>query len=157
MTNETLETILLLITLFYIAAVLGVPVWLSIKKNEALLAANSKLKPYKWGYYWGYFNILIAPLFVLLLWFDPEAQAYNVSQFPVFDTILMEGLRGLGFIIIGIGIIKRIQLAWIASVGVLLISFVFQLNWLGLGIAALNAYYAWKRRQELTFFKLSKK
>ena len=57
MTNEYLETILLLFLLFYIVATFGVPIWLAVKKNQALLETGQKVTPYKWGYFWGYFSI----------------------------------------------------------------------------------------------------
>ncbi|TDI61876.1 MAG: hypothetical protein E2O91_02860 [Alphaproteobacteria bacterium] len=164
MTNESLETTLLLFFLFYIIASFGVSVWLSIKKNEALLAANSKLMPYKWGYYWGYFSILVAPMPLFLLWYSPQMGAFEVGATPTFiglkptfDQILVEAMYSLSFALIGVGIIKRIPLAWIASAGMFIVIFIFQFQWMGLVIAAINGYYAWKRRQELNFLSFFKK
>ena len=161
MTTESLETILLIFLLFYTVAMLGMSTWFSVKKNEKLLAEKSKSASYKWGYFWGYFSILAAPLFVFLLWFNPELKAFNVGLAPAFDKIFIEVLGGIGYVIIGVGLIKRMQLAWIASIAILGISFAFSLtqeaNWLGLALALINGYYAWKRRQELTVISLSRK
>jgi len=142
---------------FYTIASLGVSVWLAVKKNEVLLANNPKLAPYKWGYFWGYESILVAPIFIFYMWFDIELGTYNFSLSPGFDKILVSVLYSFSIAVIGFGIIKRIPLAWIASVVMFLISFALQLNWVGLGLAAINGYYAWKRRQELAFISFSKK
>lgn len=157
MTNESLETTLILFFLFYTIASFGASVWLSVKKNEVFLANNPKLIPYKWGYFWGYVSILVAPVFIFYMWFDIELGTYNFSLSPGFDKILVSVLYSFSIAVIGFGIIKRIPLAWIALVVMFLISFVFQLNWIGLGLAAINGYYAWNRRQELAFISFLKK
>jgi len=157
MTNEYLETILLLILFFYTVALLGVPVWLAVKNNEVLAASSPKSSPYKWGYFWGYFSIFAAPLFIVLLWFNPETKSFDLSMSPSLDKITIEALYSIALAVIGFGLVKRMQLAWIASVSMNAISFVLLINWVGLGLAFINAYYFWKRRQDLISISFSNK
>ena len=141
----------------YVFASLAGPLALALFFNNRLRTKDPKFPGYLWGFFLGFSALFFAPDFFVQKFLSVTSDISDFGFLPSSGNDMIEAGYAFGFVLIGIGLIKRMRAGWIAEIAVNIINGLFFLFWPVLILAAINIFYTWKQWSYLSPFPAKKK